>query len=279
MIALVLAFALSVDTLKITQGQTALVRLDSITAKIENISAFFDGEPMPVFDYGGKTYVAVAAAIDKNPGVYWLQVKIGAALVFENPVRVFRENFPVDLSRQNEIYPPSRWSKAKRAKVDREKAPLKEALKNISPSKIWQTNFTYPLPKIDSVTSEFGERRIWKNHSYSHGGIDLKADYGTPVRAISEGRVIWASNKILTAEGRLVALDRGQGFISMYLHLSRVLVKLKPGRLVKVRAGEIIGYVGATGNARGPHLHFAIKVGKAYVNPLEFIKTFQRELK
>jgi murein DD-endopeptidase MepM/ murein hydrolase activator NlpD len=90
--------------------------------------------------------------------------------------------------------------------------------------------------------------------------VDYGAPYGAPVQAIGEGRVVFAGAK--GGSGNMVHVRHANGYETMYLHLSRILVR--PG--ARVAQGEIIGKVGATGLATGPHLDFRITQHGAYRN-------------
>jgi murein DD-endopeptidase MepM/ murein hydrolase activator NlpD len=94
-----------------------------------------------------------------------------------------------------------------------------------------------------------------------HNGEDIGAPLGTEVAATNDGIVRVTVDHIFS--GRGIYVDHGLGFYSMYFHLSDILVK--DGDLV--RAGQIIGKVGATGRATGPHLHWGVKLNGARVNP------------
>jgi len=96
-----------------------------------------------------------------------------------------------------------------------------------------------------------------------HHGIDYSAATGTPVSSIGDGTVIFAGRK--GQYGNLVILRHPNGFLTYYGHLSRFSKGVRAGR--KVGQGEVIGYVGSTGLATGPHLHYEIRVGNRPVNP------------
>ncbi|MBI5420675.1 MAG: peptidoglycan DD-metalloendopeptidase family protein [Deltaproteobacteria bacterium] len=97
-----------------------------------------------------------------------------------------------------------------------------------------------------------------------HLGVDYVAPIGTPVSALGEGSVRFAGWK--GANGRLVVLSHPMGYKTYYGHLSRIARGIRPGS--QVRQGDVIGYVGATGRATGPHLHFQIKRNGGVLNPL-----------
>jgi murein DD-endopeptidase MepM/ murein hydrolase activator NlpD len=102
-------------------------------------------------------------------------------------------------------------------------------------------------------------------HEYRpHVGVDLVAHYGTPVKAIADGRVEsagWCGEL-----GNCVKIDHDEGMVSIYGHLSEITPGLQAGN--QVRVGEMIGRVGSTGLSTGSHLHFAIEKNGQFVNPL-----------
>lgn len=117
-----------------------------------------------------------------------------------------------------------------------------------------------PVKGVES--SGFGWRDDPINHRPKfHKGTDFKADRGTPVYAAGDGVVIIAGQQ--HGYGNVVYVDHGAGIITRYGHLSRVGVK--KGQVVK--ADELIGKVGATGRATGPHLHFEVRIDGRAVDP------------
>ncbi len=123
----------------------------------------------------------------------------------------------------------------------------------------------FPLP-FEYISSGFSTARYHPIlHRYRpHVGIDLVAQYGTPVKAIADGRV--ESSEWAGELGNCVRLAHDRDMVSIYGHLSRISPDAKPGSYVKV--GQVIGWVGSTGLSTGPHLHFAILHEGRYVNPL-----------
>jgi murein DD-endopeptidase MepM/ murein hydrolase activator NlpD len=116
------------------------------------------------------------------------------------------------------------------------------------------------------VTSPFGPRTPPKGGASSyHQGIDLGAPEGTPIYAARTGRVTIASYS--NSAGNYVSINHGDGFSSIYMHMTRYVVS--SGQAVS--AGQLIGYVGSTGISTGPHLHFGISKNGVYVNPAAYI--------
>lgn len=98
-----------------------------------------------------------------------------------------------------------------------------------------------------------------------HAGLDISADHGSPVYATADGVVIHASRE--GAYGNLITIDHGYGLETRYGHLSGY--EVKPG--AKVKRGEVVGRVGATGRATGSHLHYEVRVNGRLLNPLQLL--------
>ena len=99
-----------------------------------------------------------------------------------------------------------------------------------------------------------------------HNGVDLACSAGTPIYASRSGVVTTAAFQADGA-GNYVQLDHGDGYKSIYMHMTNYIVS--PGQYVG--AGQVIGYVGSTGLSDGNHLHFGISYNGTYVNPMEYI--------
>jgi murein DD-endopeptidase MepM/ murein hydrolase activator NlpD len=113
-------------------------------------------------------------------------------------------------------------------------------------------------PVFAPLTSLFGPR-----DGRFHEGLDIGASFRTPVMAAAPGRVTWARMRA-GGWGRLVVVAHPGGVRTMYAHLYRIRVHVGEW----VSAGTVVGVVGATGDARGPHLHFEVRVGAGAVDPL-----------
>jgi murein DD-endopeptidase MepM/ murein hydrolase activator NlpD len=118
------------------------------------------------------------------------------------------------------------------------------------------------------VASSFGEREDpFNGEGAFHSGIDIDAPYGTPVRATADGEVTGAST--VSGYGREIVLNHGHELSTVYGHLSAIAVL--PGQ--HVTRGEVIGYVGQSGRATGPHLHYEVRVHNVPVNPHKYLRT------
>ena len=128
-----------------------------------------------------------------------------------------------------------------------------------------RTFLRYPL-EFTEITSDFSLLRLHPIlHIFRpHRGVDFAAPRGTPVRAVGDGTVSYAGR--LKELGRCVRIDHAGALTSSYGHLSGVAPGVQAGAAVK--RGQLIGYVGATGLATGPHLHYALDRDGEYVDPL-----------
>ena len=123
-------------------------------------------------------------------------------------------------------------------------------------------------PVEGRVGSSFGQREDPINGEGAfHPGLDIEAPNGTPVRAAGDGYVL--NENMGAGYGRQIVLDHGHDLITLYGHLSAVAVV--PGQ--HVLRGQVIGYVGQSGRATGPHLHYEVRVHKVPVNPHKYLRT------
>jgi len=152
---------------------------------------------------------------------------------------------------------------AQRAVAEQEK--LRQIFDHITPEKLWHGPFRLPLTGGVRGTN-FGKRRILNGQSRSpHTGVDFPAPTGTPIHATQSGRVVLAEE--LYFSGNTVIIDHGLGIYSLYGHLSATDVAVGDD----VKAGAVIGKVGATGRVTGAHLHWGVTVNKARVNPIQLV--------
>ena len=116
------------------------------------------------------------------------------------------------------------------------------------------------------ISSRFTTRRRHPvlHRFRAHKGVDYAAPHGTPIRATGDGRIVHLGRK--GGYGKAVKIQHGGVYTTLYAHLSRYAKKLRRGS--RVRQGQTIGYVGSTGLATGPHLHYEFRVRGVHRNPL-----------
>jgi murein DD-endopeptidase MepM/ murein hydrolase activator NlpD len=149
-------------------------------------------------------------------------------------------------------------------RIERERARVAEAFRSGRADRLWSLPFAAPL-EARSVSS-FGVRSVFNGTPRDpHGGADLASPEGTPVHAPNAGRVVIAADHYFS--GNTVFIDHGAGVFSILAHLSRVDVTEGS----TVARGDRIGLVGRTGRVTGPHLHWAVRVGGARVDPYSLL--------
>lgn len=145
-------------------------------------------------------------------------------------------------------------------RIGAERKIIDAALTNWRPQELDDVLLEAPAPGTQS--SSFGSRRIFNDEPRApHKGMDIAAGAGTPIGAPRAGIV--AATGDYYFNGNTVIVDHGQGFISLYCHLSKIGVQAGQS----LAAGEVLGNVGATGRVTGPHLHFATYLNGTAVDP------------
>jgi murein DD-endopeptidase MepM/ murein hydrolase activator NlpD len=128
-------------------------------------------------------------------------------------------------------------------------------------------------PLEGRVGSSFGERQDPINGEGAfHAGVDIEGPYGSPVRAAADGEVTGAT--LGAGYGRTIELNHGHDLLTVYGHLSALAVV--PGQ--RVTRGQVIGYVGQSGRATGPHLHYEVRVHNVPVNPYKYLRTTYEQI-
>ena len=131
---------------------------------------------------------------------------------------------------------------------------------------------TFAMPVNEPVSSVFGKRRVMNGKPKSpHSGTDFRSPSGTPVHSISNGRVALVADLFYT--GQTVVVDHGEGLLSIYAHLSKVLVAEES----ELQVGDVLGEVGSTGRSTGAHLHLTVRLLEERVDPLALLAIFEDE--
>jgi murein DD-endopeptidase MepM/ murein hydrolase activator NlpD len=157
--------------------------------------------------------------------------------------------------------------------VEELKRQINESMKSVSEIKNYlakEQNTYRATPQGWPVEGKFSSGFGMRIHPQTgmkqfHSGVDLSAPNGTPVHATADGIVSFADWS--KGNGKIVVLEHGHGFTTVYAHNSRIDVKA--GQTVK--RGQVIAATGATGNATGPHVHYEVWKGGNYVNPTSFM--------
>lgn len=131
------------------------------------------------------------------------------------------------------------------------------------------SNYTPAIwPVLGHITDGFGERLDpFSGEGAFHTGVDVSADYGSPVHVTADGVVVTVDTH--TGYGRVVIVEHGFGLTTWYAHLSSYAVVAG----TRVKRGEVIGYAGVSGRSTGPHVHYEVRMNNAPVNPWRYMKS------
>jgi len=133
-----------------------------------------------------------------------------------------------------------------------------------SVERLWNGAFVRPV--ADAANSAFGSRSVFNGVSRNpHSGADFSSPAGTAIHAPNSGRVVIA--KDLYFSGNTIVIDHGLGLFSLFAHLQTMDVQVGAA----VSSGDVLGKVGATGRVTGPHLHWAVRLNGARVDPLSLL--------
>lgn len=188
------------------------------------------------------------------------------------------KNFESQISQaENQVSAYEKDIKAQEDKVKKLEAEIKRkeeearkaaeaAGKQYKTTSLGNIKFTWPCPSSGRVTSTFGSReRPTAGASTNHKGIDIGASTGSAIVAAASGTVVISTYSY--SAGNYIMLNHGGGVYTVYMHCSKLLVS----EGAQVKQGQTIAKVGSTGYSTGPHLHFGIRSGGAYVNPLKYV--------
>jgi len=205
--------------------------------------------------------VVLPVALSTKPGghhatLYWKYAD-GAMGRQTVPIEVRPRRFGVQRLRLS----ATQEAKYSAAATARERELIGAALDLVSPERGWSDDFATPVQ--GRLSTEFGlQRYVNGKFDYRHRGVDIACPEGTPVSAAADGLVSLADDAFVL-HGKTVILDHGLGVATLYIHMSAI--EVQAGEVV--RKGQVIGRVGSTGVATGPHLHYAVYVHHEAVDP------------
>jgi murein DD-endopeptidase MepM/ murein hydrolase activator NlpD len=234
-------------------GGLALLRTDAPV-----VDGTFDGKRLRFFTASEGFVALVGVDLDRHSGRYPIEVRCRDGTRLRAALEVHDKVFPEERLKVPAPYVEPDAATLRR--IDRERRLLDALWKRNTRHRLWRGEF---VPPCDGAAgSPFGLRRFFNGEPRSpHAGIDYRAPQGAPVRAANRGRVALARELFFT--GNTVVIDHGFGLFTLYVHLSYMGVR----RGAMVDKGEVIGRVGMTGRATGPHLHFAVRVADARIDP------------
>ena len=247
------------------QGKTAYVYFTSSEPNVA-IEGNFQGKYFRAYPYGNKYRAVIGFSIDDPGGKdYYMQAKAKdrAGRSSEHRYKVHVENSKFGTS--SFVLKPKKVQMLMPDVIRADWKKIEDVVIRENPEKYYSGRFV--LPTSGRISMTFGlDEFINGAESGKHRGLDFANAEGTPVKASNSG-VVGLSER-LPAHGNAVVIDHGQGIFTYYAHLSKILVTVGE----KVKKGQVIGLVGATGVATGPHLHFSISLHNLRVDPKQWLE-------
>ncbi|HRP68071.1 MAG TPA: M23 family metallopeptidase [Turneriella sp.] len=249
------------------RGHAVLFEIES-TASLSNLSLFVDGKALPLIQGDGCLFALFANSPESTLKINKVDIHRGGKKLVAFDVPVVAYKYPVakhklnvtltsnttkPMSEETKQFIAQSWQKKKKAFVSASENYFssvlrypRDAHKITSPFHIKRVYERFKMVK--------GKRKSLKGRVSYHGGTDLKGLTGAPIFAVADGVVNLAEH--LYYEGNITLIDHGYGVMTGYMHQSVILVKQGE----RVKAGQLIGKTGATGNVTGPHLHIFLLI-------------------
>ena len=258
------------------QGQILVVTVPVEGVPTEVVGTFME-RTIPFFIRPGRDHQAHYTALlgldmEDHPGRHTFTVDVkypDTSRRRSYDILVMDEKFPV----QHLRLPKDKvdLDEESLVRVRAEQEQVRAALSVLSSQRYWSGTFIEPVS--GTVSGAFGRARIINGETKNpHNGEDISAPMGTDVVAMNDGVARLTVEHFFSGKG--IFVDHGLGLYSMYFHLSEILVK--DGEPVK--RGQVIGKVGASGRASGPHLHLGVRLNGARVDPFALIHLPTQEL-
>jgi hypothetical protein len=260
-------FKVLLSSAGVQPGDTLRLEADGVLPKYK-LRVVFAGGSYPFYSIGPDAQRAlIGIRLGTLPGHYvfhvdtWSEPPPKWTSAIEEGVDLSSKTFPTE---SVDFTPAQRQLQQWEAM---ESAKIHQKLKYLSREQLWEGTFDWPVQ--GPVEGVFGAHRTENGQvdAEYHKGIDLKAPTGTPVLAANAGIVLMAVH--FKAHGRVVLINHGQGVMSIYLHMSRILVR--PGQ--RVMKGREIGLVGSSGLSTSPHVHWGVYVHGVPVDPQQWVET------
>ena len=257
--------AVSLTPAAVVAGSPELIRVEEpATAKLDGE---WLGQKLEFFRGEHGWYALAGVDVEAKPGSSTLAIHArlpdGSGVDLSRTVTILPAHYrTAELSVAPRFIEPN---PAELKQIEFEIAVKKKVFAVSAPQPLWSGDFRAPVRA--APTDSFGTQRTFNGKLASvHKGMDFRARMGTPVHASNSGVVVLAER--LYFEGNCVVIDHGLGLYTIAMHLSKIDVH--DGE--HVAKGQLLGLSGATGRVTGPHLHWAVRWGDAYLDPAKVLR-------
>lgn len=226
---------------------------------------FYKDNPLRVEKDDGHWLAIVGIPLASSPGRHLLTYysslpstdpKNSRSLSFQVKDKLYEAQY-ITLKNKRQVSP----NEKDLTRIRQEKTEMVSAYKAWQPTEKHFQAFSWPVK--GTVSSPFGLKRFFNQQPRNpHSGLDIAAPEGTPIKAPADGVVTASGNYFFN--GNTLIIDHGEGLVTMFCHLNSADVEKGD----RVNRGSIIGKVGKTGRATGPHLHWSVSLNNTRVNPL-----------
>jgi hypothetical protein len=253
----------------IYQGETAAIWLCA-SEPLKVVAAFLQPDSIAFYAHGEdqcvhRALVGIPPAAPSGPCTLHITASDSAdnTSIAHVLLTVVRTDFP----EEQLTFGPEKTKYLDPAPLARDIAKISGALTHSDQTQMWQFPFT--IPTEGRVSSSYGAIRVYNNglRQGQHRGVDLANAEGTPVHAPAAGLVVLSEE--LEVHGNTIIIDHGQQVFSILAHLDERIANVEQ----TVHEGEVVGTIGSTGLATGPHLHWGLSVGNVRVQPLQWTDT------
>jgi murein DD-endopeptidase MepM/ murein hydrolase activator NlpD len=256
--------AVSVAARSIQPGELVVLTLATSSSVTDIRARAFGRDLTPIRTGSTGWQILIGIDLDTKPGRYDVAITSGPSekdritqLLTVLPKTFATRRLTVDAAFVNP-------SAEQAARINDDTARLNGAWASSVPTSLWSGAWARPVP--GAANSVFGTRSIFNGEPRSpHSGADFQGAAGTPVKAPNSGRVVLAGNLYFT--GNTVVIDHGAGLFSLFAHLRAINVHEGDS----VTTGAVLGELGASGRVTGPHLHWAVRLNGARVDPLSLL--------
>jgi murein DD-endopeptidase MepM/ murein hydrolase activator NlpD len=265
--------SLSVSPATLIQGEPAKIIIDGLDSTSSIKSLTLDSKPLAIFENEGKLATLVGIDFHEKPGSYPLILTLANDQKIESSIEVRkRELISTDFDIPEQLGGNTPQAEHElTTTLSKDSAILNSVTTKISPEKLWNGQFRFPLEGTPVITDVYGYSRKTGSVSLSHLGTDFRAAEGTPVYAINSGKVAYTGT--LRNFGKTVIIDHGLGLMTLYMHLSEINVEPDD----RIEKGGLIAKSGSTGYSLGPHLHLSVRINGLSIDPQKFLELMGSE--